>query len=61
MVAPAAGSYDLRILDVAGKLVYTDRMDGERKDLRLMLPAGTYQLLLSGEGKSGLILLIITE
>jgi len=61
VVAPAAGSYDLRILDVAGKLVYADRMEGERKDLRLNLPAGTYQLVLSDGGRTGTARLFVID
>jgi len=61
VVAPAAGTYELRVLDVAGREVYRDRMEGVRKELRLSLPAGTYQLLIRGEGRSGVVRLLITE
>lgn len=61
VVAPAAGRYDLRILDMTGKLVYAGEFEGVRKDLRLSLPAGSYQLFLVGEGRKGVIRLLITE
>jgi len=61
VVAPAAGTYDLQVLDVAGREVYRDRMEGTRKELRLLLPAGTYQLLIRGEGRSEVVRLLITE
>ncbi|MEN3039939.1 MAG: T9SS type A sorting domain-containing protein, partial [Bacteroidia bacterium] len=61
VVAPSAGLYELRIIDIAGKVVFTDYVQGERKDLHLRLPAGTYQLHLSGEGRSGVIRLFIVE
>ncbi|MCX7764667.1 MAG: T9SS type A sorting domain-containing protein, partial [Bacteroidia bacterium] len=60
-VAPKAGTYELRIMDVAGKVVYVDKMKGDRKELHLQLPAGTYQLLILGEGRSGVVRLLITE
>ncbi|GIV24836.1 MAG: hypothetical protein KatS3mg026_0528 [Bacteroidia bacterium] len=61
VVAPAAGSYELWVLDVAGREVYAGRMEGQRQELRLGLPAGTYQLLVRGEGRSGVVRLLITE
>ncbi|MDW8416937.1 MAG: T9SS type A sorting domain-containing protein [Bacteroidia bacterium] len=61
IIAPAVGIYELRVVDVAGKVVLTDYIQGQRKDLHLRLPAGTYQLLLSGEGRSEVIRLLIVE
>ncbi|MCX8112577.1 MAG: T9SS type A sorting domain-containing protein [Bacteroidia bacterium] len=61
LIAPAPGSYTLYITDMAGKVVYTGRMEEMRKELHLDLPAGSYQLFISGEGKSDLIRLLITE
>ncbi|MCX7607473.1 MAG: T9SS type A sorting domain-containing protein [Bacteroidia bacterium] len=59
--ASRAGTYEIRIFDLTGRLVYGGSMEGKRQDLRLSLPTGTYQLFLSGEGTSGSLHLLITE
>ncbi|MDW8014498.1 MAG: T9SS type A sorting domain-containing protein [Bacteroidia bacterium] len=59
--APTVGSYHLRLLDIMGKEVYTDKLVGDIKEMQLRLPAGTYQLLISGEGRVGLLRLVIVE
>nr|BAL55934.1 hypothetical protein HGMM_F32H02C07 [uncultured Bacteroidetes bacterium] len=59
--APAAGQYELYVMDVAGHVVYRGRMEGMQAQLQLPLPAGTYQLLIRGEGRSGTVRLMIVE
>ncbi|MCS7297727.1 MAG: PKD domain-containing protein [Bacteroidia bacterium] len=61
VMMPVAGLYELQVLDLSGRVVYMDRLQGDRKDIRLSVPAGLYQLLISGEGRSALIRLLITE
>lgn len=61
VVAPTEGMYDIKVADVSGKLLLAERMEGSSKQLRLRLPTGTYQLLISGGGYSGVVRLLIVE
>ncbi|MCS7188995.1 MAG: T9SS type A sorting domain-containing protein, partial [Bacteroidia bacterium] len=55
------GSYELRITDILGRTVYTERIQGGSKEFRLGLPAGTYILSLSGEKGTSMTPLIIAN
>lgn len=62
VVAPAAGRYELRLMDIAGKVVYAGHMEGLSQELRVSVPAGTYQLLIRGaDGRAQVLRVMITE
>ncbi|MCX7652786.1 MAG: T9SS type A sorting domain-containing protein [Bacteroidia bacterium] len=61
VMAPADGVYEIKVADISGKVLLVERMQGRSKQLRLNLPTGTYQLLISGEGYSGVVRLFIVE
>lgn len=62
VVAPAVGQYELRLMDIAGKVVYAGHMEGQSQELRVSVPAGTYQLLIKGaDGRVQVLRVVITE
>ncbi|MCS7297585.1 MAG: T9SS type A sorting domain-containing protein [Bacteroidia bacterium] len=59
---PIVGTYELRVVDGAGKVVYAGRIEGtDRTEVRVNLPAGVYQLLISGEGRSACLRLLLVD
>jgi hypothetical protein len=61
ILAPTAGTYQVQVLDVAGRIVARDTFTGSTHQMRLSLPAGIYQVRLIAGEKVQLGRLIITE
>jgi hypothetical protein len=61
ILAPTADTYQVQVLDVAGRIVVRDTFTGSTHQMRVSLPAGIYQVRLIAGEKVQLGRLIITE
>jgi len=59
--ATEAGQYKVQVLDMAGRLLFSDTYEGTLHQMRVSLPAGVYQVRLVEGDKTHAGRLIITE